>query len=313
MTFLELMQKEIQPAMDKIADGKKMANQAALDAHQCVTLKIDNKNYTWHVNFPTDSEQGGRSYGEGPGGKVSDPSDAYYLGELDKFSHSGPEELGKFYKALIEVIANCDSSEFAALSDAAQVVATDFVAIYTAEEKRHLIGHLGSFKWDDAIFQVTMLAAFHGGQKSYAQFYQGKFTDQVYDQKLKVYKQPDAQEGKDTRKANLVDYWQWSPNQPTRSGINLTRGEFEKMGKTITSHEQGEKDSKEKLEAVEKLIGVENSENIYSDIATFFINKDAPEEMSAQSKDLADAISAFLVQVNGDAATITTDTFSLEQ
>ncbi|MGE0614776.1 MAG: hypothetical protein AB7P04_03975 [Bacteriovoracia bacterium] len=306
-TFLELMKDEVQPAMDRVADGNRgrLGNQEALDKGRCVTIRLNRENSTWHVNYPKDSEMGGRSYSLGPGGKVNDPSDKEYLDFLDKVIHGNPDELKEFYAAIIKVIANCDTSGYRNLNDFTQVVATDFISVYAAEEKRHLVGNLGSFKWDDALLQVTLIGAFHGGQSDHRMFYEGKFTSQVYDQSLKAYKQPENRAGKDKRQARMREYWQWSKNDPNRSGINLTRRDVEKMGEFITLYSRESERGRQLLADVERLIGVRKSKNIFSDIAKFFISKKSPPNMSNVSDRLAKAISEYLGQVHDDAGAIT--------
>src|SRR5258705_13205455 len=71
-------------------------------------------------------------------------------------------EAGPFYPAILKVLTDCNSSDFAALPSNAQVTATDFVTIYTAELERHVMVNLvpNQHPWEIDLAEVTFLASY---------------------------------------------------------------------------------------------------------------------------------------------------------
>jgi hypothetical protein len=66
----------------------------------------------------------------------------------------------------------------------------------------------------------------------------------------------------------LNDYWQYSATLDSRkSGINLTRHDFENMGSVITSYESNNSD----LKAIEAIVNG-SGENVIKDITQYFAN-----------------------------------------
>ena len=301
-TFLNLMQEVIKPAIDQVANDRdrRLPNETALEQGVGVALKIAPRNFTYHVNYEVSEERSGRSYGLSPTGKISDPSDKDYLDDLAKLTD--PSELTDFYTTLMEIIADCDARGYSQLERATQGVATDFMAIYVAEQDRHLMSNLGTFNWDDALLQVTLLAAFHAGQSTFTKFYEGEFTSKSYVQYDKVYL---LDKGNARQKdAEMNDYWQFTKVAPqTRSGINITRRDFERMGEWITMYEGSSPNKRLIFNVIKGVKG--QGKNVFKDIAKFFIRKGAPPSMTAESAQIAADIATFLGQVREDADKIT--------
>jgi hypothetical protein len=96
----------------------------------------------------------------------------------------------------------------------------------------------------------------------------------------------------------LNDYWQFSSAPDSRrSGINLTRPDFEKMGAVITSYEKNNSDSKA-TEAIVKGSG----NNLFKDITQYFADGKAN---ASDADNLATDVASLLVQVRKDAEKIT--------
>jgi len=123
---------------------------------------------------------------------------------------------------------NNDPSTYREISDEGKIVAADFMAVYVAEQDRHLMVHLATQHWDRSLLEVTLLSAFHAGQSNIQVMYNGQLTAP-----------PPALIPK---KAGMLDYWQFSSNTDkencVRSGINLTNLQFRKLGQLITSYER---------------------------------------------------------------------------
>ena len=107
-----------------------------------------------------------------------------HLAEVEAENNS--QDLDAFYETIVRLLGSSNPDGIENLVAPTQRVATNFLAIYTAEEYRAMVPK-GIKNWDDALFQVTMLAAFHGGQSKFTLFYEGKFTNQTKKQAAGVY------------------------------------------------------------------------------------------------------------------------------
>ena len=101
--------------------------------------------------------------------------------------------------------------------------------------------------------------------------------------------------------ADMTDYHQFSFKTPdqqgsSRSGINLTRKDFQKMGAAITRFESKNKN----LRKIEDIIRGQGS-NVYSDLAKYFAEGKARQKDTAA---LAEAVADFQIDVFNDAGAI---------
>lgn len=282
-----------------------------------VAVKMDEETYAYNVNYGTGKNTGdemsGRSFGAaGASHKADDASDAAYLTALEKIARPAADDNGKtvsdFTKAILGVVIRSDATDLSKLNKEAKAVASDFVAVYTAEQDRRLMtGDLKSHKWDSALLEVTLLANFHAGQKKIMLYYQKgiadmSFTDIVDDQ----HRIDQAPKEDISRQAGLVDYWQFSrnPANPGRSGINITRKAFSKLEKDICAYER--KKHPELVTAVEKLLkGVKPTGNLFDDVSNFLINFKTQNDVERNGEALIEAYTAFLDQTRIDAQAIT--------
>ena len=293
-TFYDFMKSDLKGKMN----GKRQsaASNDLLKKGEGVSVNLNNRNYNIHVNFYNDPKSG-RSYGW-TDGLVGDWSDRAILDNTAAITKSfSDQQLKDFYTTLVQMIGNCDAKGLSKLSGMAERVATNFLAIYSAEEYRAM---LGTRNWDDALFETLMLGAFHAGQNTLTKFYMGKFSTRSYEQAPGIYDAHGAPALKPAKAkaAQLNDYWQFSVNPDSRrSGINLTRPDFEKMGTVITSYENNNSDLKA-IEAIVKGSG----KNVFKDITQYFANDKAK---ASDADNLAGRVASFLVQVRKDAEKIT--------
>ncbi len=302
-TYYDLMHNVLAAKIEKAGVGSKaFAEEKDLTAGKSAAVKLDDDNYNFHVAYPH-SAQGGRSYGWTKG-QVGDWSDVTYLNNLAQIISLDDAELATFYQTIIEMLGNCNTSKLANLSDdMAMRVATNFLAIYTAEQYRAI---MGTKNWDDAILQVTLLGAFHGGQTTLTKFYRNQFSEKAPDQDQCVYFNG---EKSPLRFARMNDYWQLGRtatlvvDQKTgkkrckgRSGINITRTDFLALGRAITA---AKADSRS-LAAVQAIVG--KSPNVFAAISQYFV---AGKADAAKTEQLAKAASKFLLEVRRDADKIT--------
>src|SRR5215831_3746332 len=293
-TFYDFMKSDLK---DKI-NGKRQsaASDDLLKKGEGVSVSLNNRNYNIHVNFYNDPKSG-RSYGW-TDGLVGDWSDRAILDNTAAITKSlNDQQLKDFYATLVQMVGNCDAKRLSELSGMAERVAANFLAIYSAEEYR---ATLGTRNWDDALFETVMLGAFHAGQNTLTKFYMGKFSTRSYEQAPGIYDAQGAPALKSgtAKAAQLNDYWQFSANPDSRrSGINLTRPDFEKVGTVITSYESNNSDLKA-IEAIVKGPG----KNVFKDITQYFANDKAK---ASDADNLAGRVASFLVQVRKDAEKIT--------
>jgi len=296
-TMLELMKKEIKPELEGIADRGEEGSASVGPAknRNGVAVKINDENFFYHIGYPA-GELGGRSYGLKKGQAVGDWTDRKYLDEMSRVARTSDSELGAFYKSLVEIIGACNPGSYSRMNQAhTQLVATNFLAIYGAEQYR---AEFGSSEWDDALFQVSMVAAFHGGQKTLTKFYRGKFSNKSIPQQQCKYRSG----GSATKDAALNDYWQKGVNCD-RSGIHITRRDYEKMGQAITSfYKSNNTDNTQNFKRLQSAIR-DSGSNVISDVAEYFIQKQSDDIGSVDS--IASAVADFLVGLRKDADKIT--------
>ena len=310
-TFYKFIHTILAPEMESLAPSAgKVPNQQALEQGLGVAVRLDDNNYNIHENFPK-SAQGGRSYGW-TSGQVGDWSDNMYLDNLALVVvEKDKDDLKNFYQTIIQLLGACDAHGLATLTNnydsktntgvPTQRVATNFLAIYTAEEYRAI---QGTRNWDDAILEVTLLGAFHGGQTTFTKFYRGKFTTRSNVQETGNYYGLPSKDrnGKViptvAKDATMDDYWQISKTS-TRSGIHLTAGDYGKMGTTITKYEST-KAHNQTLSLIQSIVG--SGPNVIQSISRYFTDGRADP---SKTNTLAVAVAQFLDQVNIDANVIT--------
>jgi hypothetical protein len=268
-----------------------------------VAVRIEDGSYAYNVNYGTGDvakdEMTGRSFGEAPGRLALDASDAHYLTILEKYVRNAGEGSRHFYHALLKILMNSDPADFGQISNEGKAVASDFVAVYIAEQDRHLMADLQSHHWDVALLEVTLLSALHAGQSEVAVMYRDKLTSRTLKQQNGC-----ATTQAPEQKASMVDYWQFSTNTDpsgcNRSGINPTKREFRKLGRLITQFERQK--HPQLVKKIENNMGsIQKSGNVFADLSTYLISFQAPRNMSAKQMELAEDFAEFLMQVRADA------------
>jgi hypothetical protein len=303
-SYYDFMHSQLGPCILKFAPQATgpETNQSELKAGHGVTLKLSQFNFNIHVNYPNTSE-GGRSYGW-TRGEVGDWSDEAYLDHLAAaLTVDDAEEVAKFYKLLIRIVGACNADDKAlsieTLANPTQRVATNFLAIYTAEEYRAMAPVQPHQGWDDALFQVTLLAAFHSGQQTLTKYYVALFSNKSKKQGPGVYRGPNADRAA-PKDAELNDYWQDSANPNSRqSGINETRGDFVELGQKITKYAKSS--GNRTLANIEAVVG--ESDNVIQAISQYFTN--GRSKNISQIDNLANDVADLMMKFREDADKIT--------
>ena len=97
------------------------------------------------------------------GRALLDPSDRDYLTEMAAFlKPATTPDAGPYYTEILKVLTSCNASDYATLPASGQVVATDFLAIYTAELDRHVMVNLvpATHPWEIDLGEVTFLTSY---------------------------------------------------------------------------------------------------------------------------------------------------------
>ncbi|MBT7611230.1 MAG: hypothetical protein HN576_15835 [Bacteriovoracaceae bacterium] len=254
----------------------------------------------------------GRSFGEGTSRDADDASDKNYLKDLEEFVIEHKSSTKAFYTTLLKSLSNSDSSDMPLISEHGQTLLTDFLAVYTAEQARNLMDGRISVHWDGALLEVTLLGAFHAGQEDIKLFYKDpysgetSFTNTVYNQDIGC-----SVKERKVRGVKLYDYWQFSSstnmNHCRRSGINITKRSFRKLGLLISDYQR--KHNPEIIANVERHFTSRNTgKNVFYQLSKFFINSKTPVNLGdKRASELSLDFTTFLLQVRKDAAKITAE------
>lgn len=278
-------------------------------------IEYSEGNVAYNIHYGTGDfdkdNRTGRSFGEGIGVRdADDASDKNYLRDLEEFVTEHESSIDEFYSTLMKSLANSDSSGMPTISKFGQLLLTDFLAVYTAEQARNLMDGRIHTHWDAALLEVTLMGAFHSGQEELKLFYKDpytneiSFTDTVYNQDTGC-----SDKERKVREVRLYDYWQFSastdPQHCKRSGINITKKEFRKLGLLISKYQR--ENNPELVAAVERHFSSRNrGKNVFYQLSKFFINSKTPDSLGEKnSNDLADDFTNFLLQVKKDAQKIT--------
>jgi hypothetical protein len=268
-----------------------------------VAVQIDELNIGYNVNYGTgeneNDERTGRSFAEAPDRLALDASDKHYLQILEAYIRKNKSNTKYFYQSILEILVNNDVSNFQNITPEGQAVAADFVAVYTAEQNRHLMSDLKRHPWDEALLEVTLLSALHAGQKQIQLMYNGEFTSVTHKQTTGC----DASE-KVEKKASLVDYWQFSssedPAHCKRSGLNVNRKDFRSLGKMITAFQKEQ--NPELVARLQKHFKTSrNKDNVFAQLSDYLINYNTARSLGRQGEDLVADFTEFLMQVQKDA------------
>ncbi|MEK7357117.1 MAG: hypothetical protein AAB250_11760, partial [Bdellovibrionota bacterium] len=260
-------------AVNKSVDRFDLSTYYALASGGGVAIKLSDVNYYYNVNYGTGKtpkdERTGRSFGASPLRNADDISDKSYLRDLEQYVRGSGSASTDFFRTILETLTNTDARGYAKLSDLGQSVATDFLAIYTAEQDRHLMANLKTHHWDVALLEVTLISALHAGQEKVALFFDGQLKDRVPNQE-----KCGAPRDK-IRDASMIDYWQFTsnpdPESCSRSGINITKREFRGIGMEISKYER--KANPDLVKNIERhLKGVKTGGNVFEAISDYLIS-----------------------------------------
>ena len=266
------------------------------------SLKLADDNYAYNVHYGTGAvekdDRTGRSFGASRIFQATDSSYTHYLKMLERYIKEDPTNISDFMLTVMETLTNTEPRRYENVTDLGDSVLTDFLAIWIAEQDRNLMDGKVKPHWDAALFQVTLLAAFHAGQEQIKMFYkdpltgQQFFTDRTF--KLAWPKKNHTEEtcvvdleSQSDKKASLTDYigvHYMTYKHCGRSGVNMSRKEWRLLGQEITSFLMESKEGQALLEGVRKYTTEYarpgRKPDIIRELARFLINDKTPKKLS---------------------------------
>ncbi len=310
VTYMTYMKETVYPAMQSFgtaigAEETKYPNQYSrwqkdlTKTGSGVAIRIDAKNYIFNVGYHDASKsdattlkndvKSGRSYGIGPTEHESDPSDIAYLTELGNYFKSEPGNMDKFFHAILLATFNNDTSGWASLSQAGQIVATDFIAIYTAEAARHIMVKLDPRKhpWEVDLAAATFVSTFV------------TTTGQIMQNVT-----PDADTPTYRMKPGTPTQW-WAKGQ-VGSGIGETRQGRLALQKAIAAYELSKSGHPDLVKAIVAITGTPKGNDVINDVFEYLSAPKGPrsiKNVTAQGG-LMDLFLQYMAAVRQDAPNI---------
>jgi hypothetical protein len=243
---------------------------------------IDDENYFYNFGYrdgsSPDDVKSGRSYGAGPLHAANDASDIFYLNELEQALTSGDSpEL--FYRSFLRVLLSTDVSTYGEMSDHYQTVATDLIAIYTAELDRHLMVDLDPARhpWENDLAEATFVSIYNA--ESGLMYKDGQLVE-----------------------APLRDHWAKS-SVSNRSGIGITRKDRRALQQKISAYLR-EHDPRT-VAALEKITGSRRDGDIFRGLMEFLNHYDNQSAVTLNAKKIEELTIKILLRMKTDAAEIT--------
>lgn len=263
------------------------ADMALLASGSGTLVTIDPANYFYNLGYQKPNVKSGRSYAVASGRSLLDPSDRDYLTEMAAYLKPvTTPDAGPFYTAILKVLTSCNTSDYATLPAAAQVTATDFLAIYTAELDRHVMVNLvpSTHPWEIDLAEVTLLTSY--GAPSGMVMKNGSLVP-----------------------GTAVAYFAVGTSG---SGIGETRKDFVKLATQITTFESGAQQHPELVNAIVNLTPISDQKilsQVKGDVMRRYLvylnRSEFQSNAQSHSSDLVNAMVAFLKQINTDNSQIT--------
>jgi len=263
------------------------ADMALLASGSGALVTIDPANYFYNLGYQKPNVKSGRTYAVTSGRALLDPSDRDYLTEMAAYLKPvTTPDAGPFYTAILKVLTSCNTSDYATLPGPAQVTATDFLAIYTAELDRHVMVNLvpSTHPWEIDLAEVTFLTSY--GAPSGMVMKNGSLVP-----------------------GTAVAYFAVGTSG---SGIGETRKDFVKLATQITTFESDPQHHPQLVNAIVNLTPISDRKILYQvkgDVIRRYLvylnRSEFQSNVQSHSSDLVNAMVAFLKQINTDNSQIT--------
>jgi len=276
-----------------------------LASGQGVLVQLDSENYVYHFGYAPGSggsdleadktnRKSGRSYGASIGRNAYDPSDNDYLRGLAVYvNHASAEELESFYRTVFELLLKSDPSRIQELSEEGQLVIADFMAIYMAELDRHLMTGLKRYEWENALTEITMLAAFSTHPEGMTLDPRNGVDNTVEKPMIRSGELPKP-------KDRLLGYFGVGTDGSGLDGRNKQRRH--KLSRQVVRAER--KINKETVARIEEIIGARSGSDIYDYFMNFVNNYKTQQTIQENADEMIDLVVDFVLNTRVHAAEI---------
>lgn len=242
---------------------------------------IDEDNYFYNFGYFAPEVRSGRSYGATSLHNANDASHLMYLRQLENFlTYENDYKL--FFTGLMKFLVDTDISIYdnPGFNKYAEAVFTDYITVYTAELRRHLMRDLKpwSAPWGNDMTEATFLS-----------FFNVKSGLMNLDEGLV--------------ESSIKEHWALSKSGSGRSGFGINRKPRRKLQAAISNFFRNHLDEKKQAVAkrIDSLIGSKRDGDIYRGVMEYFNNKknltDSIRVESIESE-IVEAFVDFLMAVN---------------
>ncbi len=244
-------------------------------------IVIDEDNYFYNIGYQDGEVRSGRSYGATELHNANDASHLMYLRELEKFLKAD-NDYRQFYKAIMDFLTDTDVSVYddPSFNKYGEAVLTDYITVYTAELRRHLMKDLHPYRapWGNDMTEATFLSLFN------------------VDSGLMML-------GGDLKKASIKNHWALSKTGSGRSGFGINRQDRRELQSKISNHFRYHEDSLKRvsIQKIDALIGKNKSGDVYRGVMEFLNNRknlNNPYRVESVEDELVDAFVDFLMLVH---------------
>jgi len=276
----------------------------AIASGKGVMVRIDEENYVYNYGYAVGSggedlvadetnRKTGRSYGASVERNAYDPTDNDYLRALSSYiASSSDKEVENFYRAVFEILIKNDTSRVSSLKAAGQTVMADFLAIYMAELDRHLMTGLKKYEWENALTEITMLAAYASSEEGVTLDPRGG-ADNTNDRQWVASSELRS-------KDRLLGFFGVGTDGSGLDGRNKSRRHA--LSRKIVSEQR--KVDRDLVEKIESLIGVSSNRDVdvYDEIMETLNNYRTQDRVRRNGDKLIDAVVEFVMSTRTHAA-----------
>jgi ribosomal protein S18 len=292
--------------VDYHKDAETLAHFITIAAGGGTLVRIGPEDYYYNTGYQDWEVKSGRSYGATTERAANDASHLLYLGMLENFL-SEKNDYRQFYQGIMEFLVNTDVSVYAepSFTIEGQAVLTDYITVYTAEIRRHLMKklHPNRAPWGNDMTEATFLSLYN--------IKSGMFMEKIgtQDNGWGIYELTD----RDLGEINMTDpdgirrthtkgiRFHWAKSKiSNRSGFGINRSARRKLQREITKFIRNHSDPEVSgtLERLEDLIGKRS--DAYRGVMEFLNhnrNLFKPLENEEYRYAIADAFVDFLMTV----------------
>jgi len=266
------------------ADKYALAQFIAIASGAGTLIRINQDNYFYNFGYFSPEVRSGRSYGATNLHNANDASHLMYLRQLEGFLKDERNNHHLFYLGLLKFLVDTDVSvyEVPEFNDEAEAVLTDYITVYTAELRRHLMKNLHPSRapWGNDMTEATFLSLFN--VKSGLMMLQEGLVE-----------------------SSIKEHWALSRSGSGRSGFGINRKQRRSLQTKISNffRKNDDSDKREVVLKIDRLIGKNKSGDVYRGVMEYLNNRknlDDKSRVEGVESELPQAFVEFLMEVDKD-------------